>query len=91
MREFVENGTVEAFALWNPEDLGYLAAYTAHALASGEIDGEEGDTFEAGDLGEYTVGAEEQASCCWVSPTSSPQRTSATSTSEPRFRGSCLE
>ena len=58
MREFVENGTVEAFALWNPEDLGYLAAYTAHALASGEIDGEEGDTFEAGDLGEYTVGAD---------------------------------
>ena len=58
MREYVENGTVEAFALWNPEDLGYLAAYTAHALASGEIEGNEGDTFEAGDLGEYTVGAD---------------------------------
>lgn len=57
MRAFVEDGTVEAFALWNPEDLGYLAAWTAKALADGDIDGE-GDTFEAGRLGEYTVGAD---------------------------------
>jgi rhamnose transport system substrate-binding protein len=55
MREYVENGTVEAFALWNPEDLGYLATFAANALASGEIEGEPGDTFEAGKLGEYTV------------------------------------
>lgn len=54
MREYVEDGTVEAFALWNPADLGYLAAYTAKALVDGEIEGE-GDTFEAGRLGEYTV------------------------------------
>ena len=58
MREYIENGTVTEFALWNPEDLGYLAAYTANALAEGDIEGEEGDTFEAGDLGEYTVGAD---------------------------------
>lgn len=57
MREYVKDGTVEAFALWNPADLGYLAAWTAHALAEGEIEGE-GDTFEAGRLGEYTVGAD---------------------------------
>lgn len=56
MREYVEDGTVEAFALWNPEDLGYLAAWAAYALATDEIEGEEGDTFEAGELGEYTVG-----------------------------------
>jgi rhamnose transport system substrate-binding protein len=55
MREYVKDGTVEAFALWNPEELGYLATYAANALASGEIEGEPGDTFEAGDLGEYTV------------------------------------
>ncbi|HET6560389.1 MAG TPA: rhamnose ABC transporter substrate-binding protein [Marmoricola sp.] len=55
MREYVENGTVDAFALWNPEDLGYLAAYAAKALIDEEITGEAGDTFEAGDLGEYTV------------------------------------
>ena len=55
MRDFVEDGTVTAFALWNPGDLGYLATYAASALASGDITGEPGDTFEAGDLGEYTV------------------------------------
>ena len=55
MREYVKDGTVEAFALWNPADLGYLAAWTAKALVDGDIEGE-GDTFEAGRLGEYTVG-----------------------------------
>jgi len=58
MREYVEDGTVTAFALWNPEDLGYLAAYTAQALINGDITGEEGDEFEAGRLGSYTVGAD---------------------------------
>jgi len=58
MREYVENGTVESFALWNPEDLGALATYAAAALANGDITGEEGDSFEAGDLGEFEVGAE---------------------------------
>ena len=55
MREYVEDGTVTAFALWNPGDLGYLAAYAAKALADGDITGEAGDTFEAGELGEFTV------------------------------------
>ncbi|CAH0123018.1 rhamnose ABC transporter substrate-binding protein [Microbacterium sp. Bi121] len=58
MREYVEDGTVTAFALWNPEDLGYLAAFAAQALIAGDITGAEGDTFDAGDLGEYTVGAD---------------------------------
>ncbi|HYP73356.1 MAG TPA: rhamnose ABC transporter substrate-binding protein [Microbacterium sp.] len=58
MREYVEDGTVTAFALWNPEDLGYLAAYAAAALINGEITGAEGDTFEAGKLGSYTVDAD---------------------------------
>lgn len=58
MREYVEDGTVTEFALWNPEDLGYLAAFAADALVDGTITGEEGDTFEAGKLGEYTVDAD---------------------------------
>jgi rhamnose transport system substrate-binding protein len=58
MREYVEDGTVTAFALWNPADLGYLAAYAAQALITGEIAGEEGDTFEAGKLGDFEVGAD---------------------------------
>ena len=56
MREYVKDGTVESFALWNPGDLGYLAAYAAEALVNGDISGEEGDTFEAGELGEFEVG-----------------------------------
>lgn len=58
MREYIEDGTVTAFALWNPGDLGYLAAYAANALATGEITGAEGDSFDAGRLGSYEVGAE---------------------------------
>ncbi|WP_133902805.1 rhamnose ABC transporter substrate-binding protein [Actinophytocola oryzae] len=56
MREFVKDGTVTEFALWNPNDLGYLAGYTAAALASGQISGKEGEKFKAGKLGEYTIG-----------------------------------
>ena len=55
MRAFVEDGTVAEFALWNPEELGALAAYAAASLAKGEIPGAEGDTFKAGEK-EYTVG-----------------------------------
>ncbi|AWB94432.1 rhamnose ABC transporter substrate-binding protein [Agromyces badenianii] len=58
MREYVEDGTVTAFALWNPADLGYLAAFAAKALIEGDITGADGDTFDAGKLGEYTVGAD---------------------------------
>lgn len=58
MREFVKDETVTEFALWNPTELGELAAYAGAAVASGMITGAEGDTFTAGDLGEYTVGAD---------------------------------
>src|SRR5215212_3695045 len=55
MREYVKNGAAPQFALWNPADLGYLAVYAMHALATGEIKGEAGDKFTAGKLGDYTV------------------------------------
>jgi rhamnose transport system substrate-binding protein len=57
MRAFVKDGTCKAFALWNPSELGYLAAYAAGALASGTISAKQGDKFTAGKLGEFTVGA----------------------------------
>ena len=41
--------------LWNPIDIGRLAAYTSIALINEDITGAEGDKFTAGDLGEYTV------------------------------------
>ena len=57
MREFVKDGTVEEFQLWVPKDVGYLAGQAAAALVAGRITGAEGETFEAGRLGEYTIGA----------------------------------
>jgi rhamnose transport system substrate-binding protein len=56
MKKYVADGTVVSFALWNPADLGYLAAYAAVALASGEINGTAGQTFTAGKLGSFTIG-----------------------------------
>jgi len=56
MRKYVKNGTVTEFYLWNPSDLGTLAAYAADALVKGTITGKEGDKFTAGSLGDFTVG-----------------------------------
>jgi rhamnose transport system substrate-binding protein len=56
MRKFVKDGTVTSFELWDPGKLGYLAAYAAAALASGQISGKQGETFKAGNLGTKTVG-----------------------------------
>ncbi|MFF6802975.1 rhamnose ABC transporter substrate-binding protein [Streptomyces sp. NPDC012616] len=45
MREYVKDGTVESFELWDPTELGKLAAWTAESLASGQITGREGQGF----------------------------------------------
>ena len=55
MKKYVHDGTVKAFALWNPEDLGYLAGYAVAALADGKITGKVGETFKAGKLGTYKI------------------------------------
>lgn len=41
--------------LWNPIDVGRLGAYTSIALVDGTITGAEGDTFTAGDMGDYEI------------------------------------
>ncbi|MDU0327558.1 rhamnose ABC transporter substrate-binding protein [Microbacterium sp. KSW2-21] len=58
LREYVQDGTITSFALWNPADLGYLSAYATKALIDGTITGKEGDSFEAGKLGTFTVEAD---------------------------------
>jgi rhamnose transport system substrate-binding protein len=58
MKKFVSDGTVKEFELWKPQDLGYLAGYAAVELASGKITGAQGQTFTAGKLGSFTVGAD---------------------------------
>jgi rhamnose transport system substrate-binding protein len=57
MRKYVEDGTVQQFALWDPGKLGYLAYYAAAELVQGKISGQQGQSFSAGTLGNYTIGA----------------------------------
>jgi rhamnose transport system substrate-binding protein len=42
---------------WNVKDLGYLTYYAAQAVAQCKVTGKEGETFKAGRLGEYRIGA----------------------------------
>jgi len=55
MKPYIKDGTVKAFELWNPNDLGYLAGYAAASLASGTGSLTTGSSFTAGKLGSYTV------------------------------------
>jgi len=55
MKSYVKDGTVKAFELWNPTDLGYLAGFAAASLASGVATLDTGSKFGASRLGEYTV------------------------------------
>src|ERR1700729_1393198 len=58
MKKYVGDGTVKEFVLWNPANLGYLAAYAAVEIASGKITSTTGQSFTAGKLGSYTIGAD---------------------------------
>jgi rhamnose transport system substrate-binding protein len=55
MREFIKDGTVKEFQLWNPVDEGYLAGYYGVLLVQGKVGTEIGETFNAGRLGEKTI------------------------------------
>jgi len=56
MKEFIKDGTVKQFQLWNPVDEGYLGAYFSLALAKGEVEAKEGASFTAGRLKEFKIG-----------------------------------
>ncbi len=57
MAEYIEgeNPVCPCMFLWNPIDLGRLAAYVSLALVSGELTGVAGEEFEAGDMGIFQV------------------------------------
>ncbi len=57
LRQYVKDGTIKGFELWDPGNLGYLAYYVAALLIEGKIKGTVGETFMAGKLGSYTIGA----------------------------------
>jgi rhamnose transport system substrate-binding protein len=54
-KQFIDNGSSQAVALWNPIDLGYSAIHIAHALATGEAKAEPGATISIGKVGEITL------------------------------------
>jgi rhamnose transport system substrate-binding protein len=55
MRQYVKDGTVKAFALWDPKAEGILAAYLIAAIRGGDIEAESGATFEVPGLGSLTI------------------------------------
>jgi rhamnose transport system substrate-binding protein len=58
LKKYVADGTIKEFELWNPANLGYLAGYAAVEYASGKINGTAGQSFSAGKLGNFTIGAD---------------------------------
>ena len=55
MAEYIKSGCCEEMALWNPIELGYMATYVSHLMASGEITGKPGEKLTGGKLGERTI------------------------------------
>jgi rhamnose transport system substrate-binding protein len=56
MKKYIVAGQAQDI-WWNVTDLGYLTYYVARDIAACKISGKEGDSFKAGRLGEYKVGA----------------------------------
>lgn len=53
MRDYVEDGTVLSFILWNPVDLGYLAVHVMELTRQKKMPAD--GTIKAGRLGAITV------------------------------------
>ena len=56
MKKYIVDGSAQDI-WWNVKDLGYLTYYGAQLLAQCKISGKEGESFKAGRLGDYKVGA----------------------------------
>lgn len=56
MNAYVMDGVVDTFAIWNPIDLGYSAAYICHGLIKGSVKGEVGEEIPAGRMGKIKIG-----------------------------------
>ena len=56
IKSYLKDGSEKCFAVWDPEELGYLATYATHLKLAGKLDLKPGTKFTAGKAGEYTVG-----------------------------------
>lgn len=64
-KQFIDNGSSQAVALWNPIDLGYSAVYLAHQLIGG-MEAKPDATFDIGNVGEVTL--DDTASAAMAAP-----------------------
>ncbi len=55
MKKYIVDGSAQDI-WWNVQDLGYLTYCAAQAYAQGKITGKKGETFDAGRLGNFTIG-----------------------------------
>ena len=55
MRSYVKNGTVTAFQLWDPAEMGYAAVYLIDAIRDG-FEPAPGASYQAGKLGTRSFG-----------------------------------
>jgi rhamnose transport system substrate-binding protein len=55
MKSYTLNGCAPEFALWSFVDLGYLSYYLTYLISTGQLQGVEGETFDAGRMGTYTI------------------------------------
>lgn len=54
-KKFIDNGSSQAVALWNPIDLGYSAVQIAHQLATKKVEAKPGAKISIGRVGEITL------------------------------------
>ncbi len=55
MEPYIRSGVCPWMYLWNPADMGYLAAFAADALVKSDITGAVGERFKAGSLGDKLI------------------------------------
>lgn len=55
MAKYIDSGVCPWMYLWNPSEVGYLAAYATDALVSGKMTGAVGEILSAGSLGDKVV------------------------------------
>jgi rhamnose transport system substrate-binding protein len=56
IKSYLDDGSEKAFAFWDVYELGYLATYVTHLKLAGKLEIKPGVTFQAGKIGQYTIG-----------------------------------
>lgn len=58
MRRFINNGTVQAFALWDPSNVGYVSGYIGAMVALNQLEILPGSQFSTASRGAFELGAD---------------------------------